>query len=217
MEIAPHTRLVYFADPMCSWCYGFSPVMAALAERFEDRLPFDVVMGGLRAGNAEPMRQEDKERTRNAWTRVGAATGQPFDMGFLDREGFVYDTEPACRAVVTGRSLEPRLAFGLLKALQHAFYAEGRDITRARILAEVASSCGYVHNDFLRDLESEEMRQETRGDFTAAQRLGVGGFPTLVLSHGEELYLITSGYAKADVLEERIEEIVRFSAAAKGS
>jgi putative protein-disulfide isomerase len=31
-------RFVYFADPVCSWCYGFSPVIAALAERFEGRL-----------------------------------------------------------------------------------------------------------------------------------------------------------------------------------
>ena len=35
----PDRNLVYFADPMCSWCYGFSPVITALAERFEDRLP----------------------------------------------------------------------------------------------------------------------------------------------------------------------------------
>jgi putative protein-disulfide isomerase len=25
-------HLVYFADPMCSWCYGFSPVIAALEQ-----------------------------------------------------------------------------------------------------------------------------------------------------------------------------------------
>ena len=39
-------RLVYFADPMCSWCYGFSPVITAIAERFEDRMPLQLVMGG---------------------------------------------------------------------------------------------------------------------------------------------------------------------------
>ena len=49
-------RLVYFADPMCSWCYGFSPVIGAIAERFEGRMPLDLVMGGLRAGNTSPMR-----------------------------------------------------------------------------------------------------------------------------------------------------------------
>jgi len=47
-------QFVYFADPMCSWCYGFAPVIAALAERFEGRLGLQLVMGGLRAGQQLP-------------------------------------------------------------------------------------------------------------------------------------------------------------------
>ena len=45
----PH--LLYVADPMCSWCYGFSPVIGAVAGHFGDRLPVRLLMGGLRAGN----------------------------------------------------------------------------------------------------------------------------------------------------------------------
>ena len=96
-------HFVYFADPMCSWCYGFSPVITTLAERFSGRLPVRLVMGGLRAGNTRPMRPQDKDYIRGAWTRVGEASGQPFDFAFFEREGFIYDTEPACRAVVTMR------------------------------------------------------------------------------------------------------------------
>ena len=50
MPDAPH--FIYFADPMCSWCYGFSPVMGALARQFEGRLPVRVVMGGA-AGDVD--------------------------------------------------------------------------------------------------------------------------------------------------------------------
>ena len=28
-------ELIYFADPMCSWCYGFAPVISAI-ERVND-------------------------------------------------------------------------------------------------------------------------------------------------------------------------------------
>jgi putative protein-disulfide isomerase len=59
-------HLVYFADPMCSWCYGFAPVMSALEQQFRERLPLRLVMGGLRAGNTRPMRPEDKEYLRDA-------------------------------------------------------------------------------------------------------------------------------------------------------
>ena len=141
-------RLVYFADPMCSWCYGFAPAIAAIAERFEDRMPLQLVMGGLRAGHTAAMRPQDKDYIRDAWTRVGAATGQPFDFSFLDREGFVYDTEPACRAVVTARRLLPRLALPFMARISQAFYAENRDMTSAEEIAGVAEEAGFDRGQF---------------------------------------------------------------------
>jgi len=70
-------QFVYFADPMCSWCYGFAPVIAALAERFEGRLGLQLVMGGLRAGHAAPMRDgfrplDDLLEPLEPWWAAGA-------------------------------------------------------------------------------------------------------------------------------------------------
>ena len=206
MEMPPHTRLVYFADPMCSWCYGFAPVIAALAERFEARLPLDLVMGGLRAGNTEPMRQQDKDYIRSAWTRVGAATGQPFDMGFFAREGFVYDTEPACRAVVTARRLMPHMALPFMARIQQAFYAESRDMTAAQTIAEVAEEAGFDRAGFAQAFASPEVRNETFRDFLTAQSLGIRGFPTLIAGSEERGYaLLTNGYRPLEDLAEPLE------------
>ena len=44
----PH--LIYFTDPMCSWCYGFSPVIDEIRRAYGDALPIRVVMGGLCLG-----------------------------------------------------------------------------------------------------------------------------------------------------------------------
>ena len=189
------TRLVYFADPMCSWCYGFSPVIAALAERFEDRLPLDLVMGGLRAGNTEPMRDKDKEFIRGSWTRVGAATGQAFDMSFFDRDGFVYDTEPACRAVVTARRLMPHMALPFMARVQQAFYAENRDMTAADEIAQVAEEAGFDRAGFSTAFTAPDTRNETFRDFLTAQELGIRGFPTLIAGSEDNGYaLVTNGY-----------------------
>ena len=111
----PH--LLYIFDPMCSWCYGFAPVIEAIAEHFGDRLPVKLMVGGLRAGNTVAMTAKDRDYIRGAWTRVGAASGQPFDFAFFDREHFVYDTEPACRAVVTVRSMAPDKALAFKAAV----------------------------------------------------------------------------------------------------
>jgi putative protein-disulfide isomerase len=81
--LAPR-HLIYIADPMCSWCWGFSPVISAIAERFGDELPIQIIMGGLRAGNTKPMTEKDRAYIRGAWQRVHQASGQPFDFAALD-------------------------------------------------------------------------------------------------------------------------------------
>jgi len=200
------TRLVYFADPMCSWCYGFSPVITALAERFDDRLPLLMVMGGLRAGNTEAMRLEDKQYIRDTWKSVSAATGQPFDMGFLARERFVYDTEPACRAVVTARRLLPRLALPFMARIQQAFYAENRDMTAADEIAAVAEEAGFDRAQFSEAFAAPETQNATFRDFLIAQELGIRGFPTLIAGSEDKGYaLLTNGYRPLEDLADPLE------------
>jgi putative protein-disulfide isomerase len=192
-------RLVYFADPMCSWCYGFAPAIAAIAERFENRMPLQLVMGGLRAGHTAAMRPQDKDYIRDAWTRVGAATGQPFDFSFLDREGFVYDTEPACRAVVTARRLLPRLALPFMARISQAFYAENRDMTSLEEIAGVAEEAGFDRGVFSAAFLARDTRNATFRDFLAAQELGIRGFPTLIAGSEAKGYaLVTNGYRPLD-------------------
>jgi putative protein-disulfide isomerase len=199
-------RFVYFADPMCSWCYGFAPVIAAIAERFEDRMPMQIVVGGLRAGNASPMRQQDKDYVREAWTRVGAATGQAFDFGFFDREGFVYDTEPACRAVVAARRLLPRMGLPFMARLSQAFYAENRDMTSSAEIAEVAEEAGFDRETFGDAFLAPDTRNDTFRDFLTAQDLGVRGFPTLIAGSDDKGFaLVTNGYRPLEDLEAPLE------------
>lgn len=199
-------QLVYVADPMCSWCYGFSPVIAAIAERFEERLPLKLVMGGLRAGNTASMRQEDKDYIRSAWTRVNAASGQPFDFDFFNRESFVYDTEPACRAVVTARRLLPRMALPFMARISQAFYAENRDMTSPDEIAAVAEEAGFEREKFAGTFLAPDTRNDTFRDFLTAQQLGIHGFPTLIAGSDEDGYaLLTNGYQPLENLLEPLE------------
>jgi putative protein-disulfide isomerase len=210
---APQTfmHLLYFADPLCSWCYGFGLELAEFLQRHPEAR-VDLVMGGLRAGNSQPMSEAFKEMLRGHWAHVGKASGLPFSESILDREGFVYDTEPPCRGVVTARTIDPAKSFTYFKALQDGFYRDGRDVTRALVMSDIAEECGYDRVEFLGALESVEMREATRNDFSMAQSLGVSGFPTLAAARGPQLYLVTSGYVTDDVLAQRVAEIERLTA-----
>jgi putative protein-disulfide isomerase len=160
-------EMIHVADPMCSWCYGFAPVIFALTPRFEAQLPLRFMMGGLRAGNPEVMRAADKEDVRQAWTQVGAATGQPFDLSFFEPESFTYDTEPACRAVVTVRRLQPTFALAVMALIQQAFYAENRDMTSANEISCLEEEAGLARQAFAATFSAPATRNETFGDFPA--------------------------------------------------
>jgi putative protein-disulfide isomerase len=199
-------KLIYLADPLCSWCYGFGPELAKLLDRHRDA-NLELVMGGLRPFNTQPTTTEFREMLRGHWRHVATASGLPFSEAALDRPGFIYDTEPACRAVVTARGAEPGKALAFMKAVQLAFYRDGRDMTRGDELADVAGENGFERDTFRMQFDSPRMRDETRADFSRTQSLGVSGFPTLGVVHGKQVYLVTSGYVTDDVLEYRLGEI----------
>ncbi|MFN3744852.1 MAG: DsbA family protein [Hyphomicrobiaceae bacterium] len=199
-------HFIYFADPMCSWCYGFAPVIRALAQQFEGRLPVRLVMGGLRAGNTKAMTEKDREYIRGAWTRVGEASGQPFDFSFFDREHFVYDTEPACRAVVTMRRLAPEKALAFKARVSRAFYGENRDTTDVKVLAALAPEFDIDAERFELEMLSADVRNETFRDFLTSQQAGVQGFPLLAAGSEAGGYaLVTNGFRPLDGLPEAIE------------
>ena len=201
-------HLLYVADPMCSWCYGFAPVIADIADHFGDRLPVQLMMGGLRAGNTKPMTPADRSTIAGHWLKVEQATGQPFDCEvFKAREGWIYDTEPACRAVVTMRMLNPKVALAYKARVQRAFYAEGRDTTKESVLADVASETGVDREMFFAEMISEEAKRMTQRDIGSAQNAGIRGFPTLLAGDGTGKYLlVTNGYRPLDGLADALEK-----------
>jgi putative protein-disulfide isomerase len=201
-------RLVYFADPLCSWCYGFGPELAKLLAAHGDAT-LELVMGGLRPFNREPVTAEFRAMLRGHWKHVAEASGLPFAPAALEIPGFTYDTEPACRAVVAARAIEPAGALACMKAIQAAFYRDARDPTRPEILAECAAEAGYERTVFLAAMESAAARQATLEDFGRSQALGVRGFPTLAAARDSQLHLVTSGFVPAAVLEERLAQIAR--------
>lgn len=203
MERKHNPHLIYFADPMCSWCWGFGPVITDLEQAFE--LPVRLVLGGLRPGTTTGMNESDKASMKGHWEHVHAMTGQSFDWGFFERGDFVYDTEPACRAVVVLRRYGHALA--ALHRVQEAFYAQNTDVTAASNLAKVAAEFGLEEDSFLEAWRAPEAVEETRQDFSLTLGSGVRGFPTLAVgSDDEEAYtLITRGYQPRDAIFEILE------------
>jgi putative protein-disulfide isomerase len=202
-------NLIYVVDPMCSWCYGFAKPMDELLAQPGPFAPLQLalVMGGLRPYTTQPTPPERADELAGHWQHVAEASGQPFAKAphtALHLPGFVYDTEPASRAVITVRTHWPKLVWRYLKAVQHAFYAEGKNVVQPEVLAEVAEGLAIPRADFARAFASQEMRDAASADFAQAQQWGIRGFPALIAEHGDHLHLVGQGYMPIEALREQL-------------
>ncbi len=186
--------LWYFADPMCSWCWGFSPVIGAIHDTYRGQLRVALVLGGLRPFTKVPVTPEFREEILHHWHVVQRRTGQPFAFDGAMPEGFVYDTEPPSRGVVAIAELNPEAIFPYFNSIQTAFYAQQRDVTQADTLATLAEQHGVPAAQFLERFDSEDARKKTRQHFRQTRRAGIRGFPTVVLQNESGLAPLASGY-----------------------
>jgi putative protein-disulfide isomerase len=206
-------KLVYVGDPMCSWCYGFGKELTQLRAT-HPALELEIVVGGLRAGGTEILDDAAKQFRLQHWARVEAASGLPFNReAFVARQGFVYDTEPVCRAVVAARRLAPQSdLLAVFRAFQHAFYAEGRDTTDGKQLADIgAAELQRQGHDisaagFLYTWREAATIAETHADFARTRKLGVSSFPSLLLDTGDGVRDVSPGYANAEQLDQLLSE-----------
>ncbi len=199
--------LMYFGDPMCSWCYGFSPEFSKTMEKMKEALDYQIVMGGLRPYNTERI-IDMKDFLREHWQHVFDKSGQEFSYEILMDPTFIYDTEPSCRAVVTMRKLKPESTFEYFKAVQSAFYFENKNTNLTQTFVEIAEKFGIEKSLFKNEFESDELKQMVREDFIFSNETGIRGFPTVVLKKGEQLFLIANGYAKSEVLVKKIKDLL---------
>lgn len=196
--------LFYFGDPMCSWCYGFSPELSKAIETLGESVDLKIIMGGLRPYNTETM--ADLEGfLKDHWEHVHEASGQEFNYDILKDHSFVYDTEPPSRAFLVARTMKPEIAFDFFKALQKAFYVKNKNTNNIETYLELAEQFGLDKAAFKKSFEAEESKEDIRIEFEYAASLGVRGFPTVILKTGEEDYsLIGNGYQKAEQVVAKI-------------
>ncbi|HJW80997.1 MAG TPA: DsbA family protein [Acidiferrobacterales bacterium] len=203
--VTPSRILWYFADPMCSWCWGFAPVISAIRQAYADRLKVALLLGGLRPGTTEPMSAALRAEILHHWHEVHRRTGQPFAFEGAMPAGFVYDTEPPSRAVVAVAGINPEETFPYFKSVQAAFYAHRQDVTQTQTLAELAEAHHIAAPQFLEQFHSAEAEAKTRMHFQQTQEAGVRGFPTALLQDAVGSTLLTRGYRSFEELQPEIE------------
>ena len=199
-------EIIYVGDPMCSWCWGFSPVFQKLRDTFADSVDFELKVGGLRPGTKTAMDTKFRAFLRHHWDDVQKSTGQMFNFALLEKNEFIYDTEPACRAAWCVNQIDAEKAFSFFEILQQSFYISNVDITQHGKLTELAEKAGVSANEFEEKFNSREAVVNTYEEFIAVRKLGVQGFPSLLWQAGQLSDFLARGYKPYEVLTQSIEE-----------
>ncbi|MBK9735849.1 MAG: DsbA family protein [Saprospiraceae bacterium] len=188
--------LIYIGDPMCSWCYGFTPELDAIKAAFPQS-SFEMVMGGLRPDGTETM-GDLKEFLWNHWIEVQQASGQKFNFSILNKHDIMYNTEPACRAIIVADKLKPGIKYSYFQAVQKSFYLENNHPGDIDVYTKIAANLGLDADAFYALFQNPQSKMDAYSDFDLAASMGVKGFPALIAKIDGKLYLVTNGYQKAD-------------------
>jgi putative protein-disulfide isomerase len=200
-------RLIYVADPMCSWCYGISDEVSKLKKSRSEKMGFQLILGGLRPYNTETI-ADLGEMLEHHWTEVQKRSGRLFNTDILEDQTFVYDTEPPSRAVVVMRNLNPKAEYDFFKRVQIAFYYDNLNTNDVKTYKGLVGKFNVDSDLFEERYNSESMKMLVRNDFQLASKLGVRGFPTLLLENEEGYHVISRGYAPFEILDKRVQSVL---------
>jgi len=197
-------EIIAVIDPMCSWCWGFEPVLQELQNNLSQDTKLSLCMGGLRSSNDQEWTSEFRSFLKQSWTNVHKQTGQIFNFNLLKKESFDYDTEPACRAVLTVQTLDEKKVFSFLHSLQKSFYYDNLDITQTNILANIAENEGINKKEFLTLFPSKKMQEQTLADKYKSRSMGASSFPSLVFIDEEGHLYVLKGYKSFQEIQKHL-------------
>ncbi|MBI0438913.1 DsbA family protein [Dickeya dianthicola] len=191
--------LNYLFDPLCGWCYGASPVLTEL--RDIPGIKLELMPTGLFSGTgARPMNDEFAAYAWENDQRISNTTGQPFSRIYCEKvlqdRQKKFDSGSATLAITAVSLSYPTRELDALKAIQHARYVEGLDVTSLSVLAGVLSSLGLENAAKKVLAPAADLLEANHTRTERAKRLmrefGARGVPTFISESGSKRWMLNS-------------------------
>jgi len=197
-------KLIYVFDPLCGWCFGFSPVIEEFAMSHPE-IDIQVVSGGMVVGDGVGPIGEVAPYIAQAYKDVEKATGVKFGKKFLDgtlKDGkAIFTSVPPSKAMAVVNRRKPEKAVEFSGMLHRSIYQDGWQPTDLDLYKELADSVDINSDEFLEEMESPKNIARMQEDFELSSQLGVTGFPCVFMKGSKGIILISEGYINRDTLE----------------
>ncbi len=204
-------ELLYFHDPMCSWCWAFRPAFTALRGELPKELTLRRVVGGLAPDNDQPMPPETREKLKGIWRTIQATVpGTRFNFAFWENCTPRRSTYNACRAVLAAARLSPMHEDLMIEAIQRAYYLDARNPSDISTLVELAADIGLDRGHFSAEISGSVVDALLREEVAFARRT-IRGFPSLVMRTESALHTVDVDYLDPVPMRKAIEAILATS------
>lgn len=205
-------KIIYIYDALCGWCYAMADVMKKTIDKYSDEFEFEILSGGMVTGDRAGRIGDKFDYINKAYKTVENHTGAKFGPKFLKelKKGDLEmsSIEPS-KALTAIKKINPEFSFNFAHSLQNAIYFEGKSLSDEENLASMAKENGIEKEQFLKYYNSNEINKATENEFEFVSKLGISGFPTILLEKNEEFYLIARGYQHFIDLNNIIKKIIK--------
>jgi len=210
-----YPTVIYCYDAWCGWCYGFSPVIKRLADEYGDRIPFEVLSGGMIMPEEPRHISVTAGYIKQAYKVVEEHTGIKFGSDYLwhinnpEMSDWFPSSEKPAIAMCIFKEMQPDQQVSFAADLQFALHAEGRDLTDDEAYRHLLKKYKINPEDFYAKLHSSGYREKAHYEFSLVKQLQVTGFPAVLLQASEsKFYLLARGYTGYDALKERLDKVL---------
>lgn len=189
--MAKTITLQYLFDPLCGWCYGASATIAELAKHPSIELqPFAT---GLFSGGGVRSMEGFAAQAWQADQRIAQLSGRTFSEAYrsdvLGAKGAMLDSSIATLAVTAVSMEAPERVIEALKTIQEARYVGGKDVTSAKVVAELLSGLGLTKSAAL-VMEPDEallhlLQERTTQVHATMAKFHVQCVPALIVGTGD--------------------------------
>ncbi|MBC8033424.1 MAG: DsbA family protein [Chitinophagaceae bacterium] len=207
--------IYYCYDAYCGWCYGFSPVIAKIAEEYGDKASFEVLSGGMIITDKPRPIAATADYIRGAYKTVEQLTGIRFGEDYLwhinnpDQSDWFPNSEKPAIALCVFKDYHPESQVAFASDLQYALHYEGRDLCDNEAYRHLLEKYQIPADEFYEKLGSAAYKERAYYEFALVKQLKVNGYPTVLLQVSEsKFYLLARGYTDYNALKETLQSIL---------
>lgn len=207
-------KLIYCYDAYCGWCYGMSEVIKRLDQTIGDKIPIEVLSGGMLIPNEPFEIGEIAPIMLDAYPQIEANTGIKFGEDYLwhlnnpDKSDWFPNSLMPAIALTIIKEHNPAQQAQFATDIEYALFYEGRDLTDPEAYRHLLDKYEISADEFYEKLHDDSYIDKAAQDFAIVKQLGITQFPVLLLQINEnKFYLVAKGYLDYDTIISRIDAI----------